>query len=233
MNVLVVTWSVAETMALAGGTLARLGDAGCAVTVLSITAPDPSSGTVPGGDVGVQDPAGGAERTWKELGQFKFEELRCESLIDVRPLRDDVTDAIRGSAAEMVLTPSATSLVSEDRSVAHLVFNAAYGACVPNYPSPRGLPAVPNRAPIWHTDALDGRCAAGLTYVDISGVWDRKRAALSAWHEVIGWSPVTTKLLDRSEVVSRARGIQVQVEHAEAFQIEEVWGRLTTRRLLP
>ena len=104
---------------------------------------------------------------------------------------------------------------------------------MPNYPSPRGLPAVTVRAPILHMDSVALSDEEGLTYVDIESTWQRKLGALSHFSGSGDAPPEARQARARGEVISRARGVQVQTMWAEAFGQAQVWGRQTTRRLLP
>lgn len=149
---------------------------------------------------------------------------------DTRGARDSLMDGIRRAAPDVIIGPSPDSPLSDDAAAARLVFNAAYGACVPNYPSPEEVEASPVRAAILHMDF--GALCRPDEYVDVSERWERKCAALE-FFTALETSPEARSAAARAEVVGRARGVQVQREFVEAFAAERVWGRLRAMRLLP
>jgi LmbE family N-acetylglucosaminyl deacetylase len=156
------------------------------------------------------------------------------SLEDTRANRDQLMDVIRRVDPAVLISASPSSRSAIERAAAALTFNAAYPACVPNYPSPGGLAAVTVRAPILHMDAIALADEEGLTYVDIGPTWPQKEQALQEFSASNGELPTAAPQARwRAEVLSRARGIQVQTTWAEAFGQAQVWGRLATRRLVP
>jgi hypothetical protein len=83
-------------------------------------------------------------------------------------------------------------------------------------------------------DAIALADEEGLTYVDIESSWQQKEHALEQFAAQDAGLPVEARQARwRGEVLSRARGVQVQTAWAEAFGQAQVWGRLTTRRLVP
>jgi LmbE family N-acetylglucosaminyl deacetylase len=222
MRVLAVGVTLWDLVAACGGTLARLARRGDDVTV---TVLDPA---------GAADDAGPGGSAARCLGaRLAAADGVDPELPDVRANRDALMDVIREAGAEVLLAPSPSSPSARERAAARLVFNAAYGACVPNYPSPRGLDAVPVRAPILYTDPTGPTPGSAPTYVDIGTAWDAKRVALDVLAAADGLPGGARAAADRGEVLSRARGVQAQVEFAEAFGAEPVWGRLRATRLLP
>jgi LmbE family N-acetylglucosaminyl deacetylase len=156
------------------------------------------------------------------------------NLEDTRANRDRLMDVIRQVDPAVLISASPSSRSATERAAAALTFNAAYPACVPNYPSPGGLAAVTVRAPILHMDAIALADEEGLTYVDIEPTWSQKERALQEFSSSNGeLPPGALQARWRAEVLSRARGIQVQTTWAEAFGQAQVWGRLATRRLVP
>ena len=139
--------------------------------------------------------------------------------VDERSVRDAVMDHVRRAKAEVLLTGAGT----ED-ALSDVLFNAAFCATVPNYPSPEGVEAIRMRAPIRYFESPRSRDFAPTEYVDISEQWDVKRAAAALFGE---------QAVQMAETLSRARGIQGQVEFAEAFASEVVWGRISPTRQLP
>jgi hypothetical protein len=217
-RVLAIGRSTGELVALAGGTLARLG-AGDAEVFVAEAPRD------------AVDDAG--QRT--RIGQAVAARVRAEWLgavpvegdDDGRSVRDPVMDLVRHAKPDVILVSAPAA--GERMPLAEVVFNAAYCSTIPNYLSPTGLAPASVRAPIF---AIDQPYGAGYTpdeYVDITEQWPTKLELIDLCEE----NGAAEELRDVAEVVSRVRGIQVQVEFAEAFRIEQAWGRLRAHRLLP
>lgn len=67
-------------------------------------------------------------------------------------------------------------------------------------------------------DASSGADFAPNLFVDISGVWEQKKRALKAYNEEMRPFP-HSRSIEALEALSKWRGSQVGVEHAEAFRI--------------
>lgn len=218
MRVLAIGANPWDVIAYCGGTLARYAQRGDVVTVAPLL--DASSGA--------------GEAAAELLGAaYVTDVLSGTTLDDVRTSRDEVMDVIRAADPEVIVASSPSSACAAERQVARLVFHAAYCACVPNYPSPRGLDAATTRAPILNMDAVGAMLDDAPTYVDIGSTWEAKARALALFAVAEGRPSGAGAAAERAEIVSRARGIQTQVEFAEAFAVEPAWGRLRTRRLVP
>jgi LmbE family N-acetylglucosaminyl deacetylase len=213
-RVLAIGRSTGELMALGGGTLTKLAAANgeLSLAVVPLTA-EPSAEATGSGV------ASTLQAQW--LGS-----VVVEGDEDGRAIRDPVMDVIRRARPDMILVTAPEE--GEWMPLTELVFNAAYCSTIPNYVSPTGLDPASVRAPIISLDRPQARDFHPDEYVDITEQWQRKLDLLDRCSN--GASEV---LLDLAEVTSRARGIQVQVEFAEAFRIERAWGRLRPYRLLP
>jgi hypothetical protein len=71
-----------------------------------------------------------------------------------------------------------------------------------------------------------------LQFVDVSDHWEKKLQAIDSLSDKLDLQK-TANLKNISDIVGRARGVQIQREFAEAFEIENAWGRLSASRLLP
>jgi hypothetical protein len=219
MRILALGVTAWDVIAYCGGTLALSSAAGDTVTIAALTPATPAA---------MQAAEAAAAAVGSELT------LACVGgLDDVRLARDKVMDMIRAANPDVIISSSPSSRRAAERQAARLIFNAAYGACVPNYASPRALPAVAVRAPIVHMDSVALSEEDGLTYVDIGPTWPRKLDALAPFAAADGLPPGARHAPELGEVLSRARGVQVQTMWAEAFGQAQVWGRLATRRLVP
>lgn len=217
MRLLAIGVTAWDIIAYCGGTLALCSAAGDEVTIAPLAGHR------------CAEAAEAAEAVGARLNDKGTTSLR-----DSRAARDELMDIIREANPDVMVSSSPDSRSAAERAVALLTFNAAYGACVPNYPSPSGREAVAVRAPILHMDSVALTSEDGLTFVDIGQAWTAKNDALAAFRAPGGGLPEEARGAQwRGEVLSRARGVQVQKALAEAFGQAQVWGRLTTRRLLP
>lgn len=206
-------------LAACGGTLARYVDLGHEVTLAPLR-----------DNVVRAAPAAGAKAA--EVLGVRYDNglVEAADIVDERLARDSFMDAVRRAAPDVIIGPSPLSPLPGDAAAARLVFNGAYGACVPNYPSPGEIAASSVRAAILHMDF--GALPLPNDYVDVSEAWDRKAAALASF-TTVDEAPEAVDAATTAEIVARARGVQVQLEFVEAFAVERVWGRLRARRLLP
>jgi LmbE family N-acetylglucosaminyl deacetylase len=216
-RVLAVGSDVATLVAVAGGTLAKFVDGGAETFVSEI---GPADGASQDG----RDSRGSV--TASTLGVTWLGTAWVDGHDDGRALRDPVMDVIRQAKPDVLLVSS----IGTQGLVAHseTAFNAAYCSIIPNYSSPQGLDPASVRAPILLVDDPESPTYQPDQYVDISEQWAQKQEALEAAGVMEG-SP----LRHLAETSSRARGIQVQVDFAEAFTFERAWGRLRPHRVLP
>jgi len=216
-RVLAIGRSTAELVALAGGTLAKLSAAGDELFV-------GEAPVAPAADADGRSATG--EAVAAALGAEWLGSVVLEGDEDGRDVRDPVMDVIRRGRPDVILVSAPDG--DEWMPLTEVVFNAAYCSTIPNYLSPTGLEPAAVRAPIVSLDRPRARDFTPDEYVDVTEQWPAKLELL----ELCG-DAADDELRDLAEVSSRARGIQVQVEFAEAFQIERAWGRLRPYRLLP
>jgi LmbE family N-acetylglucosaminyl deacetylase len=218
-SVLAIARETSELAALTGGTLAKLADREGRRFIAEVRFPSPGVNSEARDRLG-EGVAGAVAAEW--LGS-----VAPEDEVDGRTLRDPVMDVIRRARPDIIIV-SASDL-AERLPLAELVFNAAYCSTIPNYLSPTGLEAASVRAPILMMDSPSERYYEPDSYVDISEQWPVKLGLLKLCNDAGARSDLT----DLAEISSRARGVQVQVEFAEAFRFEPVWGRLRPYRVLP
>lgn len=216
-RVLAFAHETSSLVALAGGTLAKYASLGGERFMAEVVYG--ASGSSVERDRLGETVAGVFGATW--LGC-----VALDSEDDGRLVRDPVMDVIRRARPDVIIVPDDGN---EPKSLADLAFNAAYCSTIPNYISPTGLEAASVRAPILLMDKPFARDYQPDSYVDISEHWDAKVRALELCEE----AGASADIRHVAETSSRARGVQVQVEFAEAFRLERVWGRLRPYRLLP
>lgn len=213
-RVLAIGRGTVELAALAGGTLAKLSGNDGALFIAE----------APTADAERRNRAGDAVAA--ALGAEWLGSVTVDGDEDGRSVRDPVMDVIRRAKPDVIIVSAPDG--DEWMPLSQLVFNAAYCSTIPNYLSPPGLEPASVRAPIIVMDQPRARDFAPDEYVDVTEQWPAKLELLDLCLDVAG-----EDLRDLAEVSSRARGIQVQVEFAEAFRIEHAWGRLRPYRILP
>ncbi len=155
--------------------------------------------------------------------------LICDNKVN----RDSIMDVIREIDPDIIISPEKESIDQSEVSINRVVFNAAYSACVPNYVSPKLLPATKSRCPIFKYQSIDSKSEQEMHYVDVTSAWEEKIAFFkngnNSWIE-------SEDLVNQNlgfEVLGRARGIQAQVDFAEVFASELAWGRMPKMRFFP
>jgi LmbE family N-acetylglucosaminyl deacetylase len=234
MNVLVISAHPDDVEINCAGTLKKFIDRGDKVTMCNLC----------NGDLGhtVIQPA--------ELGQIRLQESKKSaaiigaehiwggfadwSLFDQdREARDKVTDIIRQTNPQLIITHSPDDYHADHVATSKLVFAASFGASIPNYKTKTDK--VVNVCPVYYMDNLGGFHFTPTEYVDISEEIDAKLQMLSCHESQLKWM-LEHDRIDFSETVrtySRMRGLQAGVMYAEGFVQMQGWGRMTTQRLLP
>jgi LmbE family N-acetylglucosaminyl deacetylase len=218
MRVLALARELPDVAAFAGGTLDMLVARGDSMFLAEV--PVESDGDRAERDQVGTALAGAVGAEW--LGT-----LPANGGEDGRGLRDPVMDVLRRARPDAILVSAPDP--GEQMPLAEVVFNAAYCSTIPNYVSSAGLEAASVRAQIVTLDHRSDHSPLPDTYVDISDRWERKSELVELCRPLWGAGDVD----EVAEIVSRARGVQVQVEFAEAFGIERAWGRLRAQRWLP
>lgn len=168
------------------GTLALLRDAGCAVTIATMTAGD----------------CGSAEHDAATIAEIRRGEARaaaalleadalCLEFGDLAIFNDDdarrrVVEALRRTRPDMVLTAPPADYHCDHEATSRLVRDACFGASCPNYSTRQWDPAAPlEKIPhLYYVDAIeganpDGGRVAVEFYVDITSVFETKRDMLA------------------------------------------------------
>lgn len=145
--------------------------------------------------------------------------------------RDMVVDLIRKVQPDFIITHAPTDYMPDHRAVSKLVFDASFAASVPQY----GNGGKAEVTPIYYMDNLAGLNFNPTEYVDISDEIDLKIEMLECHESQLKWMRDHDHI-DFAEFVktcSRFRGLQSNVQYAEAFTQEYVWPKVVTKRLLP
>jgi LmbE family N-acetylglucosaminyl deacetylase len=209
------------------GTLALLAQAGCDVTMATMTPGD----------------CGSAERDAESIAQVRRAEAKasadligaryvCLEFRDLAIFEDDesrrrVVEAIRRAAPDIVLTAPPVDYLCDHEITSRLVRDACFAATLPNYktrqwePGPT-LARIPH---LYYVDSIEGVDRDGWPipagfHVDISTVADLKRNMLARHDSQRDWLLRQHGIDEYLEAQARwgaKRGAEIGVDHAEAF----------------
>jgi len=210
------------------GTLILLREAGCAVTIATMTPGD----------------CGSAEHDAEAISVIRREEARasaamigaeyqCLEFRDLAIFNDDesrrrVTEALRRARPDLILTAPPVDYIVDHEVTSVLVRDACFAAPCPNYTTRQWEPALPlAKIPhLYFVDSLegrdrDGRPVAADFHVDISRVFPIKREMLSCHASQRNWLIRQHGIDEYLEVQAKwsaHRGAEIGVAHAEGFR---------------
>lgn len=155
-------------------------------------------------------------------------EFRDLSIVHDNPSRQRVTEFLRQTRPDIILTAPPMDYMADHEITSRLVRDACFNASVPNYITGVANPAPPTqRVPyLYYMDAVEGsdyfgnRLPAGF-YIDISTVFSTKRETLACHQSQRDWllkQHGIDEYLDAQERWSRSRGQEIGVTYAEAFR---------------
>lgn len=147
--------------------------------------------------------------------------------------RDKMVDVIRYANPDFIITHDPNDYMPDHTAVSKLVFDAAFTATLPNYPTKEKT--VAKLVPIFYMDTLAGVGFNPEFYVDISKQIDLKMEMLECHESQLVWMREHDNIdfADMVKTCSRVRGYQCGVDYAEGFRQCRVYLKGTTERLLP
>ena len=207
-----------------GGTLCRLADLGCELTLVTLTAGD----------------LGSADRTREEIAAVRRGEARrsadllgasyeCLDLGDLTITHDDptrraVTAAVRRARPELILTAPPVDYMSDHEVTSRLVRDAAFAASVPLYecgePPTEAVPHLYYCDPVGHAGPLGEPWRPGIV-VDVSDQIERKLELLACHDSQRAWlrrQHGIDEYLAGARRWSAARGELIGVDYGEGFR---------------
>jgi N-acetylglucosamine malate deacetylase 1 len=210
---------------LAGGTLAILASTGHRVWMVTATAGEGGSAEAGPAETGrMRKAEAGASAA--RIGA----EYHCLDLPDLGVFNDDasrrrVTELLRESAPDVVITGSPQDYHPDHEAISLLVRDACFAAPVANYRT-GGAAALPGIPALYFTDAIGGRDRDGVRLkrefgVDISRVFATKRAMLGEHRSQVAWVARQHGIADflgDMEAWSRRVGEEFGVAYAEGFR---------------
>ena len=176
------------------GTLALLREAGCIVTMATMTPGD----------------CGSAEHDAEAIAAIRREEARaaaaligadylCLEFRDLAVFNDDdsrrrVTEVVRRTRPDVILTAPPIDYIADHEMTSLLVRDACFAATCPNYATRQWEPAPPLRTipHLYFVDPLEGRDREGRPvpvdfFVDVSRVFSTKREMLACHASQRNW----------------------------------------------
>jgi LmbE family N-acetylglucosaminyl deacetylase len=210
------------------GTLALLAEAGGAVTIATMTPGD----------------CGSAELDAEAIAAIRRDEARaaaaligadylCLEFRDLAIFNDDearrrVTEALRRSRPEVILTAPPIDYIADHEMTSLLVRDACFAASCPNYTTRQWEPAPPLRKipHLYFVDPLEGRDRQGQPVsaeflVDVSRVFEAKRRMLACHASQRNWLLRQHGIDEYLEMQARwgaQRGAEIGVAQAEGFR---------------
>jgi LmbE family N-acetylglucosaminyl deacetylase len=210
------------------GTLVLLREAGCAVTIATMTPGD----------------CGTAEQDAETIAAIRRDEARasaaligaeflCLEFRDLSIFNDDdsrrrVTELLRRSRPDIVLTAPSVDYITDHEMTSLLVRDACFAASCPNYVTRQWEPAPPLRKipHLYFVDPLEGRDRDGRPvpvdfHVDVSRVFATKRQMLACHASQRTWLLRQHGIDEYLEMQARwgaSRGAEIGAAQAEAFR---------------
>jgi LmbE family N-acetylglucosaminyl deacetylase len=210
------------------GTLALLRRAGCHVTLATMTPGD----------------CGSAEHDAEAIAEIRRAEAEaaaalieadylCLEFRDLAIFNDDesrrrVTEVLRRTRPDLVLTAPPVDYLCDHEMTSLLVRDACFTAPIPNYATRQWDPAPPlAKIPhLYYVDAIeggdrDGRLQPAGFHVDVSDVFEIKRQMLACHASQRNWllrQHGIDEYLDSQAKWGAQRGSEVGVPQAEAFR---------------
>lgn len=209
------------------GTLALLKQRGCEIVIATMTAGDCGSAELPADEIAAVRRAE-AQASADLLGAaYMCLEFRDLCIEHNNNGRRRVTEALRRSRAEIVLTAPPVDYMSDHEMTSRLVRDACFAAPVPNYSTHQWDPAPPLKAipHLYYVDAIEGvdhfgRPVTPEFVVDIGETFELKQRMLACHESQRSWLRAQhgiDEYLENSRRWSTARGREIGAACGEAF----------------
>ena len=210
------------------GTLALPKQAGCHITIATMTAGDCGSA-----ELGPDEIAAVRRKEAKASADLLGADYMCLEFKDLLiAINDDarrrVTEAVRRARPDIILTAPPVDYMSDHEMTNRLVRDAAFGASVKNFATHQWEPApATSQIPhLYYVDAVEGIDYFGQAigpdfYVDVTATFDLKRRMLACHESQRGWllkQHGIDEYLNKMEEWTRRRGSEIGVTYAEAFR---------------
>ena len=234
MNVLAISAHPDDVEIACSGTLAKCVKRGDRVVVCHLSTGNLGHVIIPPDEL-TKIRAAEAERAGKMAGIEVIGGMFDD--IDIydnnKAARDKVIDVIRYANPDFIITHNPDDYMPDHTAVSRLVFDASFGATIPNYQTKQS--GVAKLVPIYYMDPLAGVNFQPTEYVDITEEIDLKIRMLECHESQLVWMREHDGIdfADMVRTCSRYRGYQCGADYAEGFRLCQVYLKGTTKRLLP
>jgi N-acetylglucosamine malate deacetylase 1 len=227
-NILAIHAHPDDVEFLAGGTLALLAGLGHAITIATCTPGDCGSRELGPREIAAVRRQEAANSAALIGARYICLEMRDLAIFPGDASRRRVTETLRQTRPDLVLTASPADYLCDHEAASVLVRDACFGAPAPNYETRVEAPEPPlDRIPhLYFMDPLegkdrDGRVVAPDFVVDIAPTFTRKRAMLAEHASQRIWLKQhhgTDNYLEEMERWTRERGELVGLPYGEGFR---------------
>lgn len=210
------------------GTLLKLRERGCRISIATMTAGDGGSAELPAAEISAirrTEAKAAATLLKAEYTCLEFQDLQ---IVFDNDSRRRVTEFVRGSQPDIILTAPPIDYMHDHEITSQLVRDACFNASVPNYKTRRWDPASPTtKIPhLYYVDALEGADTFGNRHpvdfiVDVSDVFETKLQALACHSSQRDWlrqQHSVDEYLDAGRRWSELRGSEIGAAHGEGFR---------------
>ena len=209
------------------GTLIRLKQKGCEIALATMTPGDCGSAELSPDEIATVRRME-AEKSAELLGaDYTCLEFRDLSIVVDNDSRRRVTELIRRTRPDLVLTAPPVDYMSDHEMTSRLVRDACFNASCPNYTTHQWDPAPPTTSipHLYYVDAIQGIDYFGHPLptdfiVDVSATFDLKLKMLACHESQRAWlrrQHGLDEYLDGCRRWSAARGKEIDAEYGEAF----------------
>ena len=208
------------------GTLALLKEKGCLVTLMTMTAGDCGSA-----ELGPEEIVRVRREEARRSAELFGAEYRCLEFLDVQLVHDNrsrriVTDAIRQTSPDIVITAPPVDYMADHEITSRLVRDACFNAPIPNYKTEDDSAPVLGKIPhLYYVDPVEGSDYFGKRVepdfiVDITSTFDLKKRMLACHASQREWllkQHGIDEYLNCCERWSSARGQEIGAAYGEGF----------------
>jgi N-acetylglucosamine malate deacetylase 1 len=209
------------------GTLLRLKQLGCTISMATMTPGDCGSAEMSCDEIAAVRRAEAKRAADLAGADYTCVEFRDLSIVHDNDSRRRVTEVIRRTCPDIVLTAPPIDYMSDHEVTSRLVRDACFNASCPNYATLQWDPApATQKIPhLYYVDAIEGIDWYGKPQpiefiVDISATFERKLEMLACHASQREWlrrQHGLDEYLDGCRRWSAARGRAIGVEYGEAF----------------
>lgn len=209
------------------GTLARLKQAGCTITIATMTAGDCGSAELTPTEIS-HVRRGEARAAADLLGaEYMCLEFRDLSIVHDNDGRRRVTEAVRRARPDIVLTAPPVDYMSDHEMTSRLVRDACFAASAPNYTTQQWEPAqaIQKIPHLYYVDAIEGIDYFGNPIrpefvVDVSATFELKLKMLACHASQRDWlfrQHGIDEYLESCKKWSAKRGSEIGAAFGEAY----------------